>query len=337
MKYPLHPLCKAFPKYSDKELRELADDIKANGQKEPVVLLEDQVLDGQNRQAACELAGETCQYVVYSEDNPAAFVISKNLKRRSLSATKRAMIAARIAKWKLGQNQHTEGGSAPGPTQTEAAEQVDASPRSTRRAAKVIKKSEKLATMVEEEKLGLKDAETLAALPDKKLNTLLEKKQAEIRAKVKSIHKRAEEKREKDQAAKRKPTGHCGNSPIVHPPQPRAMAAPPTPPRADFNPYDNKPAPPRHPKPEAKPNPPPKAEDIQGAMTANQIPRTETPKKGGTMSKTEREEFDRVRLTFRKLMDEVWERRKVEWQGEQLATPREVFETLREDCCGGAK
>ena len=45
----LHPACKLFPKLNDDELRELADDIEANGLQNAIVLLDDKILDGRNR------------------------------------------------------------------------------------------------------------------------------------------------------------------------------------------------------------------------------------------------------------------------------------------------
>jgi hypothetical protein len=42
-------------------------------------------------------------------DDPLAFVISKNLKRRHLDESQRAMVAAKLANMMLGDNQHAEG------------------------------------------------------------------------------------------------------------------------------------------------------------------------------------------------------------------------------------
>ena len=55
-RYPLHPACKLFPKLGDVELRELADDIKATGLQNSIVLLDGQILDGRNRHVACKIA-----------------------------------------------------------------------------------------------------------------------------------------------------------------------------------------------------------------------------------------------------------------------------------------
>ena len=46
-RHKYHPACLLFPKLGKAELQELADDIKANGLRNPVVLYKGQVLDGE--------------------------------------------------------------------------------------------------------------------------------------------------------------------------------------------------------------------------------------------------------------------------------------------------
>ena len=52
----VHPAALAFPMMPEKELRELAEDIKTHGLLEPIGLLDGKILDGRNRLKACELA-----------------------------------------------------------------------------------------------------------------------------------------------------------------------------------------------------------------------------------------------------------------------------------------
>lgn len=46
---PFHPLADIFPMLGPKELSALADDIAAHGQRDPIILLDDMILDGRNR------------------------------------------------------------------------------------------------------------------------------------------------------------------------------------------------------------------------------------------------------------------------------------------------
>ena len=54
---PVHPAADLFPLMSESELRELGEDIKANGLRASIVLYEGKLLDGRNRLDAMELVG----------------------------------------------------------------------------------------------------------------------------------------------------------------------------------------------------------------------------------------------------------------------------------------
>ncbi|WP_433762030.1 MT-A70 family methyltransferase [Brucella anthropi] len=109
MTYPSHPLADIFPMIAEADLKILAADIAANGQVEPILLLEGKVLDGRNRQAACGLAGVDPVYAEFTGVDPLSFVLSKNLHRRHLSESQRALAAAMIVDWERGINQTTAG------------------------------------------------------------------------------------------------------------------------------------------------------------------------------------------------------------------------------------
>jgi hypothetical protein len=82
----------------DDELRELAEDIKANGLRHPIVLDEKGVLiDGRNRLAACNLAGVPPRFETLNGHDPVAYIISANVNRRHLTEGQRAIAVVRAS------------------------------------------------------------------------------------------------------------------------------------------------------------------------------------------------------------------------------------------------
>ena len=112
--YELHPLCTLFPRLGDEEAARLAEDIKANGLREPITLCGGMILDGGNRYRACVDAGIKPTFKEYKGDSIVQFVLSANLHRRHLSAGQQAAIVASAQDWAnaqpvggTGANQHT--------------------------------------------------------------------------------------------------------------------------------------------------------------------------------------------------------------------------------------
>jgi ParB-like chromosome segregation protein Spo0J len=145
---PPHPLADIFPPLDEDGLRALAEDIRANGLREPIVLYEGAILDGRCRYRACEIAGVVADTVDYAGTDPVAFVVSKNLRRRHLTESQRAMVAALLAELPRGANQHTAAGMPIG----RAAELMNVSKRSVARAKEVLRHGD--ATLVEAAKTG---------------------------------------------------------------------------------------------------------------------------------------------------------------------------------------
>lgn len=91
----VHPAAELFPMMPDDQYRELLNDIKTNGLREPIVVYQGKILDGRNRYRACVEAGIEPQFTEYKGESPEYVAVSANLNRRHLSPAQRAMIAAR--------------------------------------------------------------------------------------------------------------------------------------------------------------------------------------------------------------------------------------------------
>jgi len=92
-----HPAANLFPLLEGDELRALADDIRERGLLHRGVEYRGLLLDGRNRQRACEMAGvDFTTRTLHFCDSPTAYVLSANLKRRHLTATQRSVLAVEV-------------------------------------------------------------------------------------------------------------------------------------------------------------------------------------------------------------------------------------------------
>lgn len=89
----VHPLAELIPPMTEAEYEELKADIAENGLSQSITLYEGKVLDGRHRARACGEVGVEPHFTEYEGDTPAQYVITLNVKRRSLTTSQRAAVA----------------------------------------------------------------------------------------------------------------------------------------------------------------------------------------------------------------------------------------------------
>lgn len=94
----IHPVADIFPRMSPAEFGALREDIRANGQREPIWTWRGQVIDGRHRAQACAELGIDPSTREYDGDEASlvGFVVSLNLHRRHLDESQRAMVAGKL-------------------------------------------------------------------------------------------------------------------------------------------------------------------------------------------------------------------------------------------------
>lgn len=197
--YETHPAADLFPLLDGKELQDLSDDIKANGLLNPIVLHVEHgqrlLLDGRNRLRACTLAGVAPTIEFWAgEGSPTAWVVSQNLKRRHLSESQRAMVAAGLvplfrAEGKQGQRSDLSPslGRSPDGSAGRAAEAVNVSRGSVESALKVAAATPELAEAVKQGKVAVSTAATLTEDPPERQREVVARGEAEILRRAKEI------------------------------------------------------------------------------------------------------------------------------------------------------
>jgi len=168
-----HPVADIFPAMSDTEFRELVEDIREHGQREPVWILDDgRVIDGKHRVKACVELGRSVDARVYHGDEASveAFVVSLNLKRRHLNESQRASVASRLANLKKGGDRRSEifkGSIDLLKSQSDAAELMGVSVPSVKRAVAVQRDgTPELIAAVDAGQVSVSAAAEVATLPE---------------------------------------------------------------------------------------------------------------------------------------------------------------------------
>jgi N6-adenosine-specific RNA methylase IME4 len=186
-----HPLADIFPLVEGQDFAELVADIAAHGLREPIVVYEDRILDGRNRYRACEAAGVAPTFTVYQGEDPISYVVSLNLRRRHLDESQRAMVAARLATLKLGDNQHSEGPSIEG-----ASRLLNVSHASVERAKTVQRAgAAELVHAVEQGTVSVSAAADVATLPQQDQREIVARGEREILRVAQEIRARKAETR----------------------------------------------------------------------------------------------------------------------------------------------
>lgn len=156
---------------TDDELQRLREDIKARKQQLPIVIYQGKILDGRNRYNACKQLGIEPRTENYRNGDPVGFVVGANIHRRHLTASQRALIAAKLASLPLGANQHT---TKEGLSVERACQLSGASEATANRCKKVLSDGvPKLAEMIEKGQVAASVAEEVAKLPKEKQDEII--------------------------------------------------------------------------------------------------------------------------------------------------------------------
>lgn len=181
----VHPAAELLPNMTDEEFAALIADINEYGQRDPVSFVGDELLDGRHRYAACLELGIEPKRESVEVDNPYQFVLAKNLHRRHLTTSQRAIVAAKVAQHRKAikqqklkaESQAVRQSADAGQISKQEADRLNVGTRSVERAEKVIiGGADELQKLVESGGITVSLAsESVCVEPDKSKQTNLVK------------------------------------------------------------------------------------------------------------------------------------------------------------------
>lgn len=160
--YLPHPAAQVFPLMEGDAFAGLVADVKARGLVHAIVTHEGKILDGRNRQRACEAADVVPHYTPYLGDDPIGYVVSVNLARRHMNESQRSIVAAKLATLPQGVKQT---GKSAALTQSDAAQRLNVGERTVRDAKSVLDRgTPEVVAAVEQGDLAVSRAAEIARL-----------------------------------------------------------------------------------------------------------------------------------------------------------------------------
>jgi hypothetical protein len=154
-----HPLAEIIPSLEGPEFDALVSDINDRGQLEAIVLFESKILDGRGRYRACVAANVNPWFEPYQGDDPLGLVVARNVRRRHLDESQRALIAAKLETLHHGGNRKAGQDAILHVDRSAAAKMLNVGERSVASAAKVLGKGRsELVRAVEQAKIRVSAA-----------------------------------------------------------------------------------------------------------------------------------------------------------------------------------
>ena len=160
----IHSLATLFPPMSNDEYDALKNDVAENGQLDPITIWNDEIIDGAHRYKACQELGVEPYFQDFNGtiNDAISLTISKNIMRRHLSVSQRAMIANDLAQQHPGGDRKSDDHSANSPnglTQGDAATLMNVGTKAVSEARKIANfGDDKLVDAVRNNKLSLNAA-----------------------------------------------------------------------------------------------------------------------------------------------------------------------------------